>query len=337
MRDSQRAGRALRRVLVTGGCGFIGSTLVRRLAAEGCEVRVLDCWLPGGGAHACNIEGIAGPVTYFRGDTRDAAALEPLVRGVDAVIHCAAQTSHAGSMTDPRGDVDVNVLGSVVLLEAVRQHAADAKVIFASTRQVYGRPAYLPVDEEHPTNPPDVNAISKIAVEHFCALYRVVHGIEVAVLRLTNVYGPGMRIRDARQMFLGLWIRQVLEGQAITVYGDGEQRRDLLHVDDAADALLRATRAGPGPHWQYNVGMAEPLPLNELAGLLVSSAGAHGKIVHVPFPAARRAIDIGDFSTNAQRIEAELGWRPAVRIGDGLPSTLEYYRARLAAYLDDAA
>ena len=336
MREPPRAGRSLRCVLVTGGCGFIGSALVRRLIADGCEVRVLDVWLPGGGAHARNLAGIAGGVTIVRGDVRDPAVLGPLVRGVDAVLHCAAQTSHAGSMEDPRGDMDVNVIGSVVLLEAVRQHAADAKVVFTSTRQVYGRPTYLPVDENHPTNPPDVNAVSKIAVEQLCALYSAVHGIDVAVLRLTNVYGPGMRIRDARQMFLGLWIRHVLERQSIPVYGDGRQRRDLLYVDDATDALLRATRAGPGLHWLYNVGMTEPLSLNELAELLASRAGGPG-IVHVPFPAARRAIDIGDFSTNAQRITSELGWRPAVAIGDGLQSTLEYYRAHLSTYLDEAA
>lgn len=318
----------MRRALVTGGLGFIGSALARRLRADGAEVRVLDNLDPAGGGREFHA---ASGAEVLRGDVRDAALLRRAVDGVDAVFHLAALTSHAGSMREPLVDLAVNAEGTLALLEAVRERAAQARVVFTSTRQVYGRVTRLPVPESQPTDPLDCNGVSKLAAEGYCAVYARVHGVRSVVLRLTNIYGPGMRIADARQMFLGLWLRKALSGEALQVFGDGAQRRDLVHVDDAVDALVRAA-AAPAPAPVYNLGGADTVALGDLAERLSSAAGGL-RVERVPFPAERRAIDIGDYHGDWSLIRDQLGWSPRVPLDDGLARTLAYYREHHARYL----
>ena len=318
-----------RPVLVAGGAGFIGSNLVHRLDALGARVRVVDALLPGGGGEPFNLHGVSARVTVSRADLRDARALPALVEGQATVYNLAAQTSHAESMTDPLEDLSINVQGQLNLLEACRRHAPRARIVFASTRQVYGVPRTLPVDESHPTDPVDVNGVHKLAAEGHLTVYRRVHGLGGCALRLTNTYGPRMRIRDARQMFVGQWIRSVLRDEPFEVWGGG-QLRDLAYVVDVVEALLRA--ASPGLEGAtYNVGGSPPVSLAALAEALVRTAGRGGFRV-VEYPASRRRIDIGDYHADDRRFREATGWAPRVGLEDGLARTLAYFREHLERY-----
>jgi dTDP-glucose 4,6-dehydratase/UDP-glucose 4-epimerase len=236
-------------------------------------------------------------------------------------------------MTDPFTDLDINAAAQLSILEACREVSPGATVVFASTRQIYGRPDYLPVDEAHPIRPVDVNGINKVAGESYHLLYDRVHGIRSTALRLTNTYGPGMRVKDARQTFLGIWIKQILTGEPIKVFGDGRQRRDFTFVDDCVDALMLAADSPIAAGHVYNLGSTEVISLAELAALLIEVAG-EGSYELVPFPADRKQIDIGDYYGSSALIEAELGWRPHVGLREGLTRTLDYYRANAAHYWD---
>ncbi|MBA3686648.1 MAG: NAD-dependent epimerase/dehydratase family protein [Planctomycetes bacterium] len=323
----------LAKAVITGGLGLIGSCLARRLAAGGTQVEVIDAFVSDGGAHAANLASAPG-VRIHRRDVQESGSLSGVFAGAAAVFHCAARTGHARSMEHPLEDVAANVAGTVAVLEAVRSHCPRAAVVFTSTRQVYGRAQTMPVDECHPLRPPDINAIGKRAAEDCCLLYHRVHGIPASVLRLSNVYGPGLRVKDAKQMFLGIWLRRALEGLPFAVFGDGQQRRDLIHVDDAAAALIAA--ASPAAAGRiYNVGHSDPVALSDLANRLVAIAG--GSYELIPFPVDRAAIDIGDWATDASAIRNELGWSPRIDLEQGLRATVAYYRTHLAAYVEGAA
>lgn len=313
------------RVLVTGGLGFIGSHLSRRLVELGSRVLVVDSLLPNYGGRLGNIADVRAQLEVNISDVRDRHSLVHLVRGCDVIFNLAGQTSHLDSMTDPMTDLDINCTSQLSLLETCRVANPDVRLIFAGTRQIYGRPQYLPVDEEHPIAPVDVNGINKAAGEWYHLLYGRVYDLDVTILRLTNTYGPRMRIADARQTFLGLWIRAVLEGGRIQVYGTGKQLRDFSYVDDAVDAFVQAGANADAIGRVYNLGAAPPISLLEVAELLVTIAG-RGEYELVPFPSDREAIDIGDYYADASRIERELGWRPRVGLRDGLNRTLAFYR-----------
>lgn len=320
------------RVLITGGLGFIGSSTARRLLREGAEVVLMDSLIPEYGGNPFNIEDIRDRVQVHYSDVRDRHAIRALVRGVDVIVNLAGQTSHLDSMTDPFTDLDINATAQLSILEACREVNPDVRIVFASTRQIYGRPDYLPVDEDHPIRPVDVNGINKVAGESYHLLYDRVHDIQTSALRLTNTYGPGMRVRDARQTFLGIWIRQVLSGEAIRVFGDGSQRRDFTFVDDCVDALLRA--ASPVARGRaYNLGGDEIIALADLANLLVEVAG-QGSVELVDFPEDRRRIDIGDYYGTYQRFADDLGWTPQVGLREGLDRTLDFYRRHGRHYWD---
>ncbi len=318
-------------VLITGGLGFIGSNLARELVPAGANVILLDTLVPEHGGNRANIAGIEHDVKVRDVDVRDREAVAPLVRGQDVLFSLAGQTSHLDSMTDPFTDLDLNCRGPLSILEACREHNPDVKIVFASTRQIYGRPRYLPVDEEHPIAPVDVNGIDKAAGEAYHTLYGQVYGIPVCTLRLTNVYGPGMRVRDARQTFLGVWLKAVLRDEEIQVWGDGRQRRDLLYVDDATRAFLLAAASAEATGQIFNVGVDSSISLLELAELLVALQGG-GSFRTVPFPAERETIDIGDYFTRADKIRAALGWEAGVALEDGLRRTLAYYAEHGEAY-----
>jgi UDP-glucose 4-epimerase len=324
-----------RRVLVTGGLGFIGSNLARALVEAGALVTLVDSLTPTHGGCWANIEGIESGVTVHELDVRDTERLHAHIPDKDILFNLAGQTSHLDSMTDPRTDLAINCTAQLSLLEACRQDNPDLRIVFAGTRQIYGRPRYLPVDEAHPIVPVDVNGINKTAGEWYHLLYGRVYGLPVTVLRLTNTYGPRMRVRDARQTFLGLWIRQALAGDELLVFGDGSQRRDFAYVDDVVRALCLAAISPVAVGEVFNVGGGAHTSLEETAGLLVRLAGS-GSYRTVAFPADRLTIDIGDFYADDTKLRTVLGWAPEVELEAGLAATLDYYRRHGKRYWSDA-
>lgn len=320
-----------KKVVITGGLGFIGSNLARALIAGGAAVVLVDSLVPDYGGNRANIAGIEDRVTVNISDVRDPHSLVPLLRGQDVLFNLAGQTSHLDSMADPFTDLEINCRSQLSILEACRRHNPEIKIVFASTRQIYGRPRFLPVDEEHPVAPVDVNGIDKAAGEAYHLLYGEVYGLRVCALRLTNVYGPRMRVRDARQTFLGVWLKAVVRGERFEVWGDGTQRRDLLYVDDAVQAFLLAGARDEADGQVFNVGVDSSVSLRELAELLVRLHGS-GAYDLVSFPRERRAIDIGDYFTCADKIRAALGWEARVPLEEGLRRTLAYYDEHGDAY-----
>jgi UDP-glucose 4-epimerase len=317
--------------LITGGLGFIGSTLARELVEAGAKVVVVDSLVPEYGGNLHNIAGIEDRVQVNVSDVRDEHSLRHLVRGQDVLFNLAGQTSHLDSMTDPFTDLEINARAQLSILEACRHENPGVRIVFASTRQIYGKPQHLPVDESHPIEPVDVNGINKTAGEWYHLLYGHVYDMHVSVLRLTNTYGPRMRVKDARQTFLGLWLRLLIEGHAIQVFGDGAQLRDFNYVDDAVRAFLLAALRDEARGRVYNLGSDEVVSLRELATLLVDLNGS-GSYETVSFPADRKAIDIGDFYADFSRIQAELGWEPRVPLRVGLTRSLAFYRVEGSHY-----
>ena len=322
-----------KRALITGGLGFIGSNLARELVELGADVVLVDSLVPEYGGLLYNVSGIEDRVTINISDVRDEHSLRVLVRDQDYLFNLAGQTSHLDSMLDPYTDLEINCRSQLSILEACRHENPAVKIVFASTRQIYGRPQRLPVDESHPIVPVDVNGVNKTAGEWFHLLYGDVYGLRTTALRLTNTYGPRMRVRDARQTFLGIWLKLALEGGEILVFGDGAQRRDLTYVDDAVAAFLLAAASDETNGRVYNLGGERDLSLLELAELVVSSAGS-GVVKVVPFPEDRKSIDIGDFYADWAAIERDLGWRPTYAVETGLQRTLDFYREHGEHYWD---
>ena len=320
-----------KRVLITGGLGFIGSNLARTLVALGARVTILDSLIPEYGGNRRNLRGLGRQVTVKIADVRDRARLPGFLRGQHFLFNLAGQTSHMDSMTDPETDLEINCRAQLTLLEACRRHNPKLRVVFASTRQIYGRPDYLPVDEQHPLRPVDVNGINKLAGEEYHLLYSEVHGIRSTVLRLTNTIGPRMRVKDARQTFVGAWVRQVLEGRPVEVWG-GRQLRDFTYVDDAVEAFLLAATHPAAVGGVFNLGGVGRVSLRELAETLVGVAGQGSYTVRA-FPADRKKIDIGDYYSDCRLIGRKLGWKPRTTIRQALARTVAYYRQELPHYL----
>ncbi len=328
--DREFAGR---RVLITGGLGFIGSTLARRLADAGAHIIVIDSLIPAYGGNLINLDGYADRVTVNIADVRDEYSMDYLVRGQDLMFNLAGQTSHLDSMRDPYTDLDINVRSQLSILEACRKNNPGIKIVYASTRQFYGKPDYLPVDERHLLHPTDVNGVNKMAGEWYHIVYNSAYGLRTTSLRLTNTYGPRMRIKDARQTFLGVWLKQVLTGESIVVYGDGRQLRDFNFVDDVVEAMLLAAVDPRADGQIYNLGSLEPpICLLDLAQLLIT-INAGGQYRLIPFPSDRKAIDIGDYYADFSKIQRELNWAPRVPLAKGLRRSLDYYRNQLSDYL----
>jgi UDP-glucose 4-epimerase len=324
-----------RRTLVTGGLGFIGSNLAIRLLELGASVLVVDSLIPETGANQFNIESVQDhPRLSVRTvDVRDVLAMERLLRGQSIVFNLAGQVSHIDSMQDPFTDLEINCRSQLALLEACRRNAPEAKVVFASTRQIYGRvdEDRLPVDERQPPNPVDVNGINKLAGERYHVLYNNVYGIHTSVLRLTNTYGPRMLVKNNRQTAIGWLIRQAMDGEEIDLFGDGSQLRDFTYVDDVVDAFLLAGAEDAANGQVFNVGAIEPVSLRELADLLIEISGS-GSYRLIPFPPERKAIDIGSIYIDDRKIRRVLKWRPRVDLREGLARTVSFYKANRTQY-----
>jgi UDP-glucose 4-epimerase len=319
------------RVLITGGLGFIGSTLAHRLVELGARITLVDSLIPTYGGNLRNIAGIEDQIRINIADVRDEHSMDYLVQGQDFLFNLAGQTSHLDSMRDPYTDLEINCRAQLSILEACRTHNPGLTLVYASTRQIYGKPDYLPVDERHLLHPVDVNGVNKMAGEWYHILYNNVYGIRACALRLTNTYGPRMRVKDARQTFLGIWIKQLIADEPIQVFGDGAQIRDFNYVDDVVMALLVAA-ADPAAAGQiFNLGSDETINLRDLAALIVEINGA-GRYEIVPFPSDRKSIDIGDYYADYRLIQGRLGWRPKIPLREGLVRTLAFYREEQEYY-----
>lgn len=317
--------------LITGGLGFIGSNLAIKLLGLGAKVTVVDNLDPDSGGNPFNVEDIKDHIEVIQADINDEEQMRRAVKGQKYLFNLAGQMSHLGSMQDPFKDLNVNTIGQLKLLEVCRQNNPDVSIVFAGTRQVYGRPKYLPVDENHLLTPLDNNGVSKRAGEMYHIVYNRVHGMNTSVLRMTNVYGPRMRIKDDLLTFIGWWLRQLLEGKDIQIFGDGMQIRDLNYVDDVVNALLLCA-AHPSANGKiYNLG-GEPINLLDLARLMIEVNGS-GNYKVVPFPENRKRIDIGDYRGDYSLIKADVGWQPQVQLREGVSKTLEFYRLNKEHYL----
>jgi UDP-glucose 4-epimerase len=318
------------RVLITGGLGFIGSAMARRLVDLGSDVLLVDSLIPEYGGNPFNIADIAEKVHVNISDIRDTHGLRHLVRDRDYLFNLAGQTSHLDSMREPVADLEINGKAQLTLLETCREVNPGINIVFASTRQIYGKPDYLPVDERHLLRPVDVNGVNKMAGEAYHILYHNVYGMRCCALRLTNTYGPRMRIKDARQTFVGVWLRLVLEGWPFEVWG-GEQLRDFTYVDDAVDAFLIAAQSPEANGRAFNIGGDRVVSLKELAETLVRVNGS-GRYEIREFPADRKRIDIGDYYADDGLFRRATGWAPRVPIDEGLARSLAYFREHLHHY-----
>lgn len=314
-----------RRVMITGGLGFIGSNLARRLVALDADVLLVDSLVPDYGGNLFNVHDIRDKLSVNVADVRDENSMDYLVQGQEVIFNLAGQVSHIDSHKDPYTDLDINCRSQLSLLEACRRFNPEAKVIYAGTRQIYGRPLRLPVDEDHPKRPTDVNGINKMAGEWYHILYYNVYGIRASTLRLTNTYGPRQLMKHNRQGFIPWFIRQVLEGQEIQIFGDGSQLRDFTYVDDAVEAFLIAGAKPEADGGFFNLGGDGPLSLKRFVETLVDVAD-QGSYRLVPFPPEKQAIDVGSVYSDYTKIKEQLGWEPKTSLADGLRRTVDFYR-----------
>ena len=324
-----------RRVMITGGLGFIGSNLAHQLVDLGADVLLVDSLLPDYGGNLFNIADIADRVRVNIADVRMQSTIGVLARGQDVIFNLAGQVSHIDSMRDPYTDLEINCRAQLSILEACRTNNPGVRVVYAGTRQVYGRPEYLPVDERHLVRPADINGVNKAAGEYYHLLYNNVFGIRACSLRLTNVYGPRQLIRHNRQGFIGWFIRLAIEDREIQIFGDGSQMRDFVYVDDAADAFLRAGASDACDGDVFNVGGAEPISHRELVALLIRTAGS-GRVRYVDWPPEKKRIDIGSFYSDSTKFQNRVDWTPQVDLREGLSRTLAYFRNHLPEYVDTA-
>ena len=325
-----------RRVMITGGLGFIGSNIARRLTELDADVLLMDSLIPDFGGNFFNIDGLADRVRVNIADVRQESTMNHLVRDREVIFNLAGQVSHIDSMRDPYTDLDINCRSQLSILEACRKFNPKVKVVFAGTRQVYGKPDSLPVTEDHLVRPTDVNGINKAAGENYHILYNNVFNVRACSLRLTNVYGPRQLIKHNRQGFIGWFIRLALEGREIQIFGDGSQVRDFVFIEDAVDAFLRAGASDAVNGHVFNVGGSEHISHSELVKLLIEVAGA-GSVRYVPWPPEKKVIDIGSFYADSSRFERAVGWSARVPLRAGLAKTIEYYRRHIEHYLDDPA
>jgi UDP-glucose 4-epimerase len=314
-----------KKVLITGGLGFIGSTIALRLVALGAVVRLVDSLIPMYGGNTYNIHGIENKLHVNFSDVRDMHSMSYLVQGQNILFNMAGTLSHIDSMTDPFTDLEINCLSQLKILEACRRNNPDVKIIFAGTRSQYGRARHLPVDEKHPMEPTDINGINNIAGESYHLLYSKYHGIRATSVRLTNTYGPRHQMHHSRQGFLNWFVRLAMDDEEIPIYGEGTQLRDFTYVDDVVEALLRVGASQQTVGEIYNLGSGEPVSVRQTADKVIEAAG-RGHIRLIPFPADKKQIEVGDYYADFSKIRKAVGWRPTVTLSEGLVRTVAYYK-----------
>lgn len=319
-------------VIISGGLGFIGSNLAIRLVSFGANVTILDSLISEYGGNLRNVENVKNDLRINISDVRDEYSLQYLIKDQDFFFNLAGQTSHLDSMKNPYADLEINTRAQLSILEACKKYNPDIRIVFASTRQLYGKPLYLPVDEGHPLLPVDVNGINKLSGELYHQLYGNVYNIRTSILRLTNTYGPRMRIKDSRQTFLGIWIRNLLEGKPITIFGDGNQLRDYNHIDDVVDAFLMVASSDLWNGNIYNLGHNQPISLKETAEIMIQQ-NKTGDVVYKPFPEDLKKIDVGNFYSDYSKINKLLGWKPKVSFAEGIKDSLDYFRENINYYI----
>jgi len=318
-------------VLVTGGLGFIGSSLARRLVEKGANVTLCDAMIEGYGGNEANVREIRDRVTVDRSDVRDADAMDRLVAGKDVVFHLAAQVSHVMSLSNPYPDIDINIKGTAVVLEACRRRNPSAVVVRSGTRGQYGPAVRLPVSEETPSDPRGIYEISQLSSEMICRTYTRIHGVRTVPLRLTNVYGPRAQMRHSQFGVVNWFVRLALESRPIPIFGSGRILRDFLYVDDCVEALLAAACEPAAVGEIINVGHDRPSTFLEVAETLRELVPGT-TIEFTDFTPERRAQEPGDFVSDISKIRRLLGWEPAVSLRDGLARTVAFYRERRADY-----
>jgi len=320
-----------KKALITGGLGFIGSNLAHKLVRLGAEVILVDCLIPDQGGNLYNVQGIEDSVRINIADIRDRDSINYLVKERDYIFNLAGQVFHVDSMRYPFTDLDMNCAGHLTFLEACRANNMEVKIVFTSTRQVYGKPDYLPVDENHPLRPVDINGIHKVTAEWYHLLYYKVYGLRTSCLRLTNTYGPRQIMKHNRSGFVGWFTRQAIDNEEIEIFGDGAQLRDFNFVDDVVDALLLAAVSEKANGEVFNLGGEKPYALLELVQLLLEVCHS-GSYRLTPFPEERKNIDIGSVYSSYTKIKDSLGWSPKTSLEIGLSQTVEYFKQNKAYY-----
>lgn len=319
-------------VLITGGLGFIGSSIAHRCVASGAEVTLLDACLEPYGWNFANIQEIEKRVTFVKGDVRDRKMMKKLVSKADIVFHMAAQVGREISMEDPKLDADVNCMGMLNILESAREMNTPPKIVYAGSRGQVGEPVYLPVDEKHPDHPTDIYGINKLAAEKYLLLYYQVYAIPVVSLRLNNVYGPRCQMHAGFYGILNWFMANAMQDRPITVYGKGRQTRDYIYIDDVVDAFVRSAVSDQAMGEMFYVGSGKETVFLDMVKKVVQSVGK-GEIIHVPFPPTREKIDIKRFVVTTEKIQKTLGWKAKVNLKTGLALTHAFYHKRLDRYL----
>ncbi len=319
------------KVLITGGLGFIGSNLAIRLVGSGADVTLVDAMIPDYGGNLFNIESIKNTVTINFSDICDQHAMNWLVRGQDYVFHLAGQVCHVMSLSNPFPDIEYNIKGTAVIMEALRRYNPGARLVFTGTRGQYGPAVTLPVDEDAPTNPKGIYEISNLTAEKIIQVYNDVHGVRSTLLRLTNIYGPRAQMKHHRYGVANWFVRLALDDETISVFGDGSILRDFLYVDDCVDAIIQAAIHDGGVGEIFNVGIEHSMSIRELVESIVRIAGS-GRWELTPFSDERKAQEPGDFYSDISKIRRILGWQPTTSIEEGLQLTIDYYRQYKSRY-----
>lgn len=320
-----------KRILVTGGAGMIGSTLVRRAALLGAHVTVLDALLPLYGGNLFNIEDVREKITFVEGDIRDADVVAECVRDADYIFNFAAQVSYVLSNVDPFLDLDFNCRGHLTLLDSCRKTGATQRIIFSSSRFVYGAPEYSPVDENHPLNCQSIYGIHKIAAEKYHQFFHRSYNQPTLSLRFTNPYGPRQQMKHNQYGIVNWFIRQALDGEALTIYGDGAQQRDYIFVEDIVEACLLIALAGKFEGEVYNVGSGHGVGFREMTECIVAAV-PETRILSVDWPPNRTLVETGDFIADCKKLRTLTGWSPHVSLEEGIRATVDYYRKNRSRY-----
>lgn len=317
-------------VLITGGAGFLGSSLAHTLVSRGAHVTIVDALLPLYGGNLFNLDGIADQIEFVEGDIRDQDIMNTLVTGKDVIYNFAAQVSYIDSKNQPFLDLDINGKGHMTVVEAVRQHAPSARILFSSSRMVYGKILTTPVAETHPTDPLSLYGIHKLLGEKYYRYYAYTFGMDTVSVRIPNPYGPRQQMKHNKYSIIGWFVRQAMEDKTITIFGDGNQERDYLYVDDIVDAFLELTQHGVSGE-VYNIGTHERVTFGAMVDAVLREVGS-GKKEYVPWPENYEKNETGNYIADTTKIEQITNWKPSVSLEEGIHRMVGYYQKNKSQY-----